>query len=82
MEVCIFLLVAFGFLAFLRDRLYLAAILLGCAAAMKIFPFVYFALLFTRKAYRQIAVGIVAAVGLNLLPSGSSARRSLRVPGD
>lgn len=66
MEVCIFLLVAFGILAFLRGHLYVAAVLLGFAAAMKIFPFVYFALLLTRKAYRQLAAGAVAAVALNL----------------
>jgi hypothetical protein len=60
MEICIFLIVAFGILAFLRGHFVMSATLIGIAASMKIFPFVYFALFLSRRKYRELALGIFA----------------------
>lgn len=57
MEICIFLLVAFGVLAFVTNRGYTAAALFGIATSMKIFPVVFFGLLLSKRKYRQIAFG-------------------------
>ena len=65
-EICIFLIVAFAILAFLRGYLYLAAALIGLAASMKIFPFVYLALFLSRRSYRQFAFGILVAIISNV----------------
>ena len=61
-EICVFIIVACGILAWVRGHLYVAAVLLGIAGSMKIFPFVYLALFLSRKQYRQFAAGIMAAV--------------------
>ena len=61
MEICIFLIVAFGIVAFLRQHFVLAATLIGVAASMKIFPFVYFALFLSRRKYKELALGVFAA---------------------
>lgn len=66
MEICIFLMVAFAVLAFLRGHFYLAAGLIGVAGAMKIFPLIYMGLLLSRKKYRQMLFGIVFAGLLNV----------------
>ena len=66
MEICIFLIIAFGVLSFLMEYFYLAAALIGLAASMKIFPFVYLALFLSRRQYRQFAFGILVAVISNL----------------
>jgi len=66
-EVCIFLLVAFGILAFLRERFYLCAILIGIAVSLKLFPMVYFALFISRKKYRACALGILTAIVTNIV---------------
>ncbi|HEV2619016.1 MAG TPA: glycosyltransferase family 87 protein [Acidobacteriaceae bacterium] len=58
MEICIFVIVAFGIIAFLRNKPAWSATLIGLAAALKIFPFVYMALLFTRRKYKELALGI------------------------
>jgi hypothetical protein len=60
MEICIFLIVAFGILAFLRRHFVLSATLIGVAASMKIFPFVYFALFLSRRKYKELALGVLA----------------------
>jgi hypothetical protein len=66
MEVCVFLIVAAGFLAYVRGYLYVAAGLIGLAASVKIFPFVYLALFLGRKKYPQFAFGVAAAVAANV----------------
>lgn len=60
-EICVFLIVAFGVFAWLRGRLYLAAALFGIAGSMKIFPFLYLGLLLSRKRYRQFGFGLLVA---------------------
>jgi hypothetical protein len=67
MEICIFLIVTFGLLAFWRGQLAVAAVLIGVAAAMKIFPFVFLALFLSRRKYREFALGIVVAAVVNVL---------------
>jgi hypothetical protein len=61
MEICVFLIVAFAVVALLRERFTLFATLIGVAASIKIFPFVYLALLLPRKKYKELAIGIAAA---------------------
>jgi hypothetical protein len=65
-EVCIFLIVAFGIVAFLRGQLVLSATLIGIAASMKIFPFVYLALFLSRRKYREFGLGIAVAAVMNV----------------
>jgi hypothetical protein len=67
MEVCIFVLVVFALLAFLHDRFYLSALIIGIAASMKLFPLVYFALLLSRRKYRQFAFGVATAIVMNIV---------------
>lgn len=66
-EVCIFLLVAAGILALLRDRLYLFAGLIGMAASMKIYPFIYLGLLISRRRYREFGFGVLVAALMNVV---------------
>lgn len=67
MEICVFLIVAFAVLAFLRGYLYVAATLIGLAASMKIFPFVYLGLFLSRRQYRQAAFAVLVAIASNLV---------------
>ncbi len=67
MEICIFLIVASGLLAFLHRWYYLAAFLIGVAVSMKIFPLVYLALFFSCKRYREMAFAVLVALSLNLV---------------
>jgi hypothetical protein len=67
LEICIFLIVAFGILAFLRRHFVLAAMLIGVAASMKIFPFVYFALFLSYRKYRELALGIFTVAVTSLV---------------
>lgn len=83
MEICVFLVVAAGMLAFVRERYYLAACVFAVAAGMKIFPFVYLALLLSKRKYRELASGIVFGAALYtvslwaICPSLATANRGL-----
>ncbi len=57
-EVVIFAVIAGGIFAFLSGKTYLAAALFGFAASAKIFPFVFFALLVSRRRWREVGVGL------------------------
>lgn len=59
MEICIFLLLAFGVVAYIRGHLYTAAVLIGIAGSMKLFPFILLGLFFARKQYREFVVSVV-----------------------
>ena len=61
MEICIFLLIAAGILAWVRQHTYVAAVLIGIAGSMKLFPFVLLGLLLSRKQYRQFATALLTA---------------------
>lgn len=67
MEICIFLMLAVGIVAYLRDHFYLAAILIGLAASMKVFPFIYLALFLSRRHIRPLAAGVITALISNLV---------------
>ena len=67
MEVCIFLILAFAIIAFWRERLILSATLIGVAASMKLFPFVYLALFLSRRRYKAFAWGIATAIITNIV---------------
>jgi hypothetical protein len=67
MEVCIFLIVAFAIIAFMRGHMILSATLIGVAASMKLFPFVYLALFLSRRRYKAFAWGIATAVITNIV---------------
>jgi hypothetical protein len=61
-EGFVWIVLSLGLIAFLRRQWWLAATLLGLAAAMKYFPAVLFALLLSRRKWRQTAYGIGVAV--------------------
>jgi hypothetical protein len=62
LEIFVVLFAAFGVVALLRGRLYLAATLIGIAGSMKLFPFVLLGLFLSRRQYRPILLsGAVAA---------------------
>ena len=74
-ELYLAVLVGAAVLCFWRGRAYSAAALFGVAAALKIFPFVFFGLFLCRRQYRQIIVGAIAlllssAAGLWLMAPG------------
>ncbi|HEY5055002.1 MAG TPA: glycosyltransferase family 87 protein [Acidobacteriaceae bacterium] len=62
-ELVVWMLAALGVWAFWRGSNTAAAVLLGLAAAMKLFPIVLLALLLPRGRYRAFAVGIGTFVG-------------------
>jgi uncharacterized membrane protein len=84
MEICIFLILAFAIIAFLRERWALSATLIGVAASMKLFPFVYLALFLSRRRYKAFAWGIATAIVTNIVslwlvcPSLPAAYRGIR----
>lgn len=65
-EICVFLIVAFAVVAFLRRHAYLAAGLLGVAGSMKIFPFFLLGLFLARRRYKPVAFALALAAGLYL----------------
>ena len=85
MEVAVWILVALGMWAYARHRNWSASICFGLAASLKIFPFVYFALLLSRKKYKEIALGALLFAAVTLLslhllgPDIAAANRGIRV---
>lgn len=63
-EIVVFLITTAGLIAWFRGHSYLAAILIGVAGSMKLFPFIFLALFLSRRQYWQFACGILAAVVL------------------
>jgi hypothetical protein len=60
-EILVWLISAAGIYALLKDRPWLGALLIGIASAMKLFPFIYFGLLVSRRQYRQAIFGLMGA---------------------
>ncbi len=56
-----------GICAFLRGRPYAAALLWGCAAAMKLYPVIFLALLLAERRFRAVVLGVVAFAVVTLL---------------
>ncbi len=72
---------AFGILAAIYGRPWLGASLIGVAGAMKLFPIILLALLFSKKQYRQVVWGLAVAAVVNvasLVIVGPSARLAQR----
>jgi hypothetical protein len=61
-EICVWVIVAWGVLAFLRSRSYAAAACFGIAGSMKLFPFIYLGLLLSKRRYREIVFSGAVAV--------------------
>jgi hypothetical protein len=66
MEIVSWILVTLGVSFFLVRRSYPAAVCFGIAGTLKVFPFLYLGLLLTRRQYRQIIAGFVAAVAVTI----------------
>ncbi len=76
-ELVVWILVFLGLLLYLRRRAYAAAVLLGVAASLKIFPVIFCGLLLHRRQYRALALGLLTAVacdGLAIWYAGPSVR--------
>ena len=62
LEILSWAMVALGVSAYWRKKWYLAAIFIGIAASMKLFPFVFLGLHFGARKYKAFVSGILAAV--------------------
>lgn len=62
MEIAVWIIVALGIWACIADRDWTAATCFGLAASLKIFPFVYFGLLVSKKKYKEAVFGSLLAV--------------------
>ena len=76
-EFLVWIVVTVGLWAFMRERPYVAAAFFGLGVAMKLYPFILFALFVSRKQYRQMVFGflisLAAFVSSLWLESGSIA---------
>jgi hypothetical protein len=61
-EMVNWLFVAFGVTAYWNKRWYIAALFIGVAASVKIFPFVLLGLLLSARKYRAVAFGIAVCI--------------------
>ena len=83
-EMIVALILGVGILAALRGRWTLGAVLIGLAASMKLFPFVFLGLMLSRRRYRAFAWGVASAaistvVSLALLgPTVMEAQQHIR----
>ena len=65
-ELFLWMFAAAGMWAFVHHRPKTAAVLWGCAAAMKLYPAVFLLLLLNRRQYRAVLCGAVAFTGATL----------------
>ncbi len=67
MEISVWIVMALAMWAFATGRGYMAAVLFGIAASLKLFPFVFLALFLSRRQFRHVAVGagafLVSSIG-------------------
>lgn len=66
-ELFLWIFAAAGTWAFCRDKPELAAMLWGCAAAMKLYPIIFLVLLWPGRRWRAAACGIGTFAGVTLL---------------
>ena len=66
-ELFLWMFAASGAWAWCRNRPTLAAVLWGCAAAMKLYPLVLLVLLLPRRHYRAVAAGVAAFAATTLM---------------
>ena len=65
-EGAVIVVLALGLLAFVAKRCWLAALLIGCAGALKLFPLILLALLLSRRRYKEFAVGLLTTAVITL----------------
>ncbi len=65
-ELFLWMFAATGVWAMMRGRPMLAAVLWGCAAAMKLYPLILLVLLLPRRQWRAVAAGVLTFAGLTL----------------
>ena len=61
MELFVCVLVGLAIWLLQRDRLHWAAVCIGIAGSMKLFPFVYLGLFLSRRSYRPVVTAVAAA---------------------
>lgn len=61
MELCLFIMIAAALILMLRGYGYIAAVIIGIAGSMKLFPFILLGLFLSRRQYRQMFVGFLSA---------------------
>ena len=61
MELFVCIVVGIGIWCFLHDRFHAAAVCIGIAGAMKLFPFIYLGLFLSRRKYRPIITAVATA---------------------
>ena len=67
LEGVLVVITAAGLYAVLRDRCWTGALLLGLAGAMKLFPFIFLALLLSKKRYKEFFAGLLAGAVIMLV---------------
>ncbi len=67
MEFFVWLVLSIGLLCFFHDRPNAAAVCIGVAISMKIFPFVYLGLLLPRRRYGAIGLALAVAAALTVV---------------
>ncbi len=83
-EVALWAILVAAFFAYGRGRYTLSALLFGAAIAIKIYPFIFFGLLISRKKYWQAALGVVTGLLVNEIclhvvgPTYGAARAGIR----
>ena len=61
------ILIAFGLVAFYRKLYPLAAVLIACAASLKLFPAILLLLFIAKRQYRALVLGIICLIAVTLL---------------
>jgi Glycosyltransferase family 87 len=67
MEVVSWTLITIGLWSFYRERFTWAAVCIGLATALKLYPLVFFGLFLPRRLYRDLAIGIASCAAVTLL---------------
>jgi hypothetical protein len=65
-EIFVWVTLAIGTWAYARGKDWTAAAMFGLAASLKLFPFVYLALLLTRRGYKKLLFGLLTFVVLTV----------------
>jgi hypothetical protein len=66
-EIFIWLAITIGLWSFYRGRYVWAAVCIGAATALKLYPFIFFGLFLPRRRYRETILGAFVAVGITLI---------------
>jgi Glycosyltransferase family 87 len=66
-EVFLWLTITIGLWSFYRGRYAWAAICIGLATALKLYPVIFFGLFLARKRYLDIAIGVCTAIAITVI---------------